>query len=200
MLTSDPILKEQQDKVFNPISLFLCWFMTLRSTASEIDKRICIKCNFKGLTHWRRNKNKKWLCSKCYQHDYMKKYHKTIFSFKGKLLTAKKNIRKGICSWCNNIIDGINTKRTSLHHKKYDAKNPLKYTVEICNRCHKKLYKRKPEIVRFCFDCGLKNTRIELTPHKGLSEHWYFLDLASNKFLCNKCYCKRKRRGLLANK
>jgi hypothetical protein len=210
MLTTDPlIITEEQDKTFNPASLFLCWFRTQMRRSTVNHKRVCVLCaatksrlsksatsnNF--YEHWYYDQKGNDLCCNCYMKKYFEEYKKRIYNFKGKAMIASKAVRKGICSWCKRILDKKNVRRTSLHHTKYDKHDPLKYTIEICNRCHTKLKKKHPDAKRICFDCGSNKTRIEID--KGMSEHWYFLDLDSNKFLCNKCYCKRKRRHLLAN-
>jgi hypothetical protein len=143
--------------------------------------------------HWYYDKDGKDLCKKCYMKSYMQDYGKKLFSFKGHYKIAQEIIRKGLCSWCKNKLDGVTTKRTSLHHIKYDENYPLKHTVEICNRCHSKLKRKHPEVKRICFDCHSETTRLEKTKANNLSEHWYFLNLDLDQYLCNKCYCRRKK-------
>ena len=56
-------------------------------------------------------------------------------------IRLKENPRKGICSWCGAIV-GISCKRTCMHHMDYDEHDPLKYTIELCNSCHKREHDR----------------------------------------------------------
>jgi len=56
--------------------------------------------------------------------------------FKGKCTRLKENPRKGICQLCGRSVHKGEIKYTNLHHFKYDSKNPLANTIELCVRCH----------------------------------------------------------------
>jgi len=56
--------------------------------------------------------------------------------FKGKYYRLKENPRKGICELCGRSVAKGEIKTTNLHHYRYDSKNPMKYTKELCVRCH----------------------------------------------------------------
>jgi hypothetical protein len=164
-------------------------------------ERQCKNCHStEPFGHWKRLGNNEFYCHKCaHKFIYNPKRKGKRFSFKGVVLYSKKVVRKGICSWCNKVIDGINVRRTSLHHLEYHEDDPLKDTVEICNACHSTLKKSHPEIERICFDCGSKHTGMDRKPSGNLSAHWYFVDSSKTKFLCNKCYCKRKKSIIVNN-
>ena len=63
--------------------------------------------------------------------------HKMKIRFKDKRVNVGKNPRIGICSKCKK--KGL----THMHHEKYDPNNPLKYTKELCPKCHTKLESKK---------------------------------------------------------
>jgi uncharacterized protein YeaO (DUF488 family) len=48
-------------------------------------------------------------------------------------------LRGGVCNWCRAVVP-FDCKMTNMHHdeNKYDEYNPIKYTIEICVRCHRK--------------------------------------------------------------
>lgn len=52
--------------------------------------------------------------------------------FKAKRILLDKNPRLGICSMCGQ------KGRTEMHHIKYHVKDPLRDTIEVCARCHRK--------------------------------------------------------------
>ena len=64
-------------------------------------------------------------------------------TFKGRTIPVESCPRIGQCSNCNRRIgiDGI--KKTHLHHDKYDYKHSLKYTRELCVRCHRGQHAKK---------------------------------------------------------
>jgi len=73
-------------------------------------------------------------------HPEESKLHQRIakkkrFGFKGKNVYLDHNPRTGTCAICKKDCKAIG-RRTSLHHHSYDDKNPLAYTVEVCNSCH----------------------------------------------------------------
>lgn len=69
------------------------------------------------------------LCSKCYKHKYE---NPRSIRFKDKRIIVEHPPRKGICQKCGK--KGL----TNIHHEKYDLKNPLAYTIELCISCHYK--------------------------------------------------------------
>ena len=56
---------------------------------------------------------------------------KSWVSFKGKTIPLDFEPRTGYCSDCGNYDE-----HTHLHHLKYDEKNPLDNTIELCGVCH----------------------------------------------------------------
>lgn len=126
------------------------------------DKRVCAACDSdktyitkNGHVKWRKN-GEDWLCGKCYckyvlypnvdpiKRALRRKIDNPIFNarysgryltFKGKAILLKSNPKNGICSNCG-AVKGISCKRTSIHHLEYHEDDPLKNTIELCNRCH----------------------------------------------------------------
>ena len=93
--------------------------------------------------HWSFNKDQYGkilhvICAKC-NNRYIKnpinnpKYTHNRIQFKDEQIHLKFNPRKGICQFC-----GIVGMTTALHHRKYDRKNPLAHTTELCESCHMK--------------------------------------------------------------
>lgn len=56
--------------------------------------------------------------------------------FKDKRIWLTENPRKGVCIDC-----GKTGGKTVLHHTKYDIKNPLAYTHELCIGCHSRQHR-----------------------------------------------------------
>ena len=54
-------------------------------------------------------------------------------------------IRIGVCSFCERSIEKGEIKQTQLHHTKYDLTNPLKHTIELCVRCHRRQHAKSGE-------------------------------------------------------
>lgn len=112
---------------------------------------IQVRKNERKNEHWYYH-NGKIYCQKCrdrlfkdpkWNPIHSKKYNpinnpKRIV-FKDKRILLKENPRKGKCKKCGKKI-GEGIKRTHMHHKKYDAKNPLAHTKELCISCHAKLH------------------------------------------------------------
>lgn len=80
--------------------------------------------------HWYKCFNQ-WLCHKCYNRLVSQPFQ---IKFKHKIIHLKKNPHKGICEIC-----GKKT-RTHLHHLSYDPNKPLKHTIEVCAKCHKRIH------------------------------------------------------------
>jgi|SRR4029078_2988024 len=130
------------------------------------DKRFCYACGSdkswidkNGQEHWLANKpTNLWICHRCrrrYLYDSnfnrlsnARRTKETIritnqkrMYFKTRSIRLPENPRKGVCSWCNARV-GIDCKKTHMHHKQYHDDDPLKDTVELCNRCHRKAHKK----------------------------------------------------------
>ena len=45
-------------------------------------------------------------------------------------------IRTGICYFCNKEGRAQRSETTNLHHAKYDHRDPLAWTIEVCGSCH----------------------------------------------------------------
>lgn len=137
-----------------------CYGMIIRRPTTHYRERIktrsCYACgNTKpsGGMKWDRYPYMRWslnrgdkdgnvLCSRCYNkyisHPKRQKEdnsRRMLFLYNGKrnVVFLSKNPRKGECSVCKNT--GITT---HMHHTKYDYKNPLNNTVELCMSCHSK--------------------------------------------------------------
>lgn len=63
--------------------------------------------------------------------EYGRKAHLKRIRFKDKFVYLDENPRIGVCSQCGKCG------KTDMHHDKYDEKNPLAYTRELCVLCHK---------------------------------------------------------------
>jgi hypothetical protein len=76
----------------------------------------------------------------------MKKWYKTnqkrILRFKGRHVLCDAPVRTGICAMCQKSIANGEIKRTNIHHWKYDEKDPLRYTIEVCVGCHSLIHER----------------------------------------------------------
>lgn len=62
--------------------------------------------------------------------------------FKGKLIRVGFNPRSGTCSVCGRKV-GQGIRRTQMHHERYDERNPLAHTRELCVSCHRKRHSKK---------------------------------------------------------
>lgn len=60
--------------------------------------------------------------------------------FSGKRILLRENPRTNICSQCGRRFPEELKRQTNVHHIRYDSKNPLDFTVELCNSCHAKLH------------------------------------------------------------
>jgi len=109
--------------------------------------KICAACdstttwiNKKGIECWHYHDGYIY-CDKCFKYYIWNPIYNPILSskrvsFNGHRIIDSKTPRTGKCSICG-AVKGINCKRTSLHHIKYDPNNPLEHTIELCNSCHK---------------------------------------------------------------
>lgn len=124
------------------------------------DKRICYSCGSDKTYHTKEG-HQDWflnpptglfICNTCYHYLFCssdlkrrankkgnERRHYRHQYFKDKHLTYLFDIRCGVCNWCRAVV-GMDTKATQLHHdgNKYDHENPLRFTIELCLKCHRK--------------------------------------------------------------
>jgi len=121
--------------------------MTGRRKYQDV-KRVCYSCGsersyfdiIRKYEHWYNNHPIKemWLCENCNN-----KYIKNPINNPRRIVFIKsqihiKNIpRIGVCNLCRNVV-GFDCKRTLIHHESYHNDDPLKDTLECCNRCHRR--------------------------------------------------------------
>jgi hypothetical protein len=60
--------------------------------------------------------------------------------FKDKRISIKEDPRYGICQLCG-AVRGMDCKQTQMHHLQYHEEDPLKDTIEVCVKCHKRQHK-----------------------------------------------------------
>src|SRR5688572_19365579 len=100
-------------------------------------KRVCFRCGIDKTVI--RDENKNWLCKKCYSKFVG---NPKIIRFKGKRVRVKNTYRVGVCNFCRAVLGEIDAQRGEIcramnrHHFFYDEEHPLKYTLELCVRCH----------------------------------------------------------------
>ena len=68
--------------------------------------------------------------------------------FLGERITFSFNIRKNVCSTCGKCYPEELKQQTRLHHEKYDRKQPLAHTVELCHSCHRILHAAKRKRIK----------------------------------------------------
>jgi len=123
--------------------------MTVEGTSLD-HKRVCYACGSSdtwtdklGKAHWYGNLPIGWLCERC-ENKFIKnpKYHPRLFWFVDKQVIADEVPRVGVCSLCRAVLGEINAqtgrlcKQTHIHHWSYHTDDPLRDTLEVCNRCH----------------------------------------------------------------
>jgi hypothetical protein len=120
------------------------------------DNRVCSKCGSSktyidknGNSEWYRLKEGGFCCRKCrirnpevVKRANTKGNERRRFrnqQYKGKHITYLRDIRCGVCNWCRAVM-AIDTKATQLHHddNRYDDTDHLKFTLELCLKCHGK--------------------------------------------------------------
>ena len=114
-----------------------------------IKNRKCDNCNsittslnVEGYECWYKIKetpNKFW-CKLCYMKKignpkFIKENNHKRILFKNKRIYLDIAPRIGVCNLCRSV-EPFDCKQTNIHHEKYDDNNPLKYTLEICPKCH----------------------------------------------------------------
>ncbi len=63
-------------------------------------------------------------------------WNKRTISFLGDKIYFDQEVRTGVCYLCKRDGRGQKSKRTELHHLKYDQSNKLAWTIEVCSSCH----------------------------------------------------------------
>jgi len=77
-------------------------------------------------------------------------YKKKRLKYRGRPMVFDKDIKTGVCQFCEKSTKKKKYTRTVLHHLKYDDSKPLDWTIEICPSCHYKVDpKNKTRIDRF---------------------------------------------------
>jgi len=51
-------------------------------------------------------------------------------------------VRTGVCYFCNKEGRENKSETTILHHAKYDHRDPLAWTIEVCSKCHWHIFGR----------------------------------------------------------
>jgi hypothetical protein len=143
-----------------------------------------------GQYSWYRNRDDKdnALCGLCYRRLISnpkwnpitrKKWspinNKRRQTFKGKHVRLDHNPRIGVCNLCR-AVAGIDCKVTNMHHEEYDDSDTLRYTIEVCVRCHRSL---EPKVSYSCYACGRDR------PTKAGWYHNY-----NNVVMCGSCHVR----------
>jgi len=63
-------------------------------------------------------------------------WNKRKLNFLGDDIYFDQEIRTGVCYLCKRDGRLQKSKRTELHHLRYDQSDKLSWTIEICGRCH----------------------------------------------------------------
>ena len=95
-------------------------------------------------------------CKKCRNNQYRdplkyrvprdkahKKWNLKRIMFLGKHIRFKENPRTNTCTECGRSYPEELKQQTVMHHEKYDPRNPLAHTVELCHSCHTTLHNRE---------------------------------------------------------
>jgi len=87
--------------------------------------------------------------------------------FKGKRIGFDENPRSNVCSKCGKKYPEDLKQQTHIHHIKYDSKNPLAHTIELCGSCHGIAHgdRRRPLLIE------LPNEEIAKLYLSGVSEN-----------------------------
>ena len=96
------------------------------------------------------------ICKKCFNSQlrdplkyrpardkYSKKRNPRRIGFLGKRIQLKDNPRTNICTKCGRGYPGELKTQTVIHHEKYETKNILAHTIELCMSCHNRLHVRQ---------------------------------------------------------
>lgn len=121
-------------------------------TIKKYATRQCYSCGKTGIPPMRCYFNlptKLLLCNYCYNSLFLRekkniqrrkhRYNDRRMTVFGNTLFLDRDPRIGVCNWCR-AVTNIDCKRTNLHHdmNRYDLRDPLKYTIELCFSCHRK--------------------------------------------------------------
>jgi hypothetical protein len=110
------------------------WCVNYDAAGNEIGV-LCLKCysRYIGAPKYNKETNKK------YNPIWNPITRNRTLDYRGHTKLFHFDIRCGVCTWCR-AVAGIDTDHTSLHHDEnmYDYDNPLRYTIELCTRCHNK--------------------------------------------------------------
>ena len=63
-------------------------------------------------------------------------WNKRRLNFLGDDIYFDQEIRTGVCYLCKRDGRAQKSKRTELHHLKYDQSDKLAWTIEVCSSCH----------------------------------------------------------------
>ena len=66
-------------------------------------------------------------------------YKNKRLKYRGRSMVFDKDIKTGVCHFCDTSNKEKKYTRTVLHHLKYRDSNPLAWTIEICPSCHYKV-------------------------------------------------------------
>jgi len=56
-------------------------------------------------------------------------------------------VRTGVCYFCNKEGRENKSETTILHHTKYDHRDPLAWTIEVCSKCHWQIDEHNREVI-----------------------------------------------------
>lgn len=79
---------------------------------------------------WLKDGNGGWKCWPCKNRENSRNQKGRQLRYNNRLYSFKKQIRNGICSICNKKTF------TVLNHIRYNDRNPLAHTIEMCRKCH----------------------------------------------------------------
>ena len=79
-----------------------------------------------------------WICRNCFDRIFRIR-HRITYKRKNSFVRVdvRANPRIGVCNLCRAVVP-FDSKRTDLHHLKYNDDSPLKDTIELCIGCHLK--------------------------------------------------------------
>jgi hypothetical protein len=109
----------------------------------------CSDCGTEILVY-RKDKRATDSCRKCYRKVYDSKRdpkqrqrnNPNRFLFRDKRVVLENNPRIGVCNLCRAVMP-FDCKKTDMHHEEYDESDVLKYAMEICVSCHRKITIRR---------------------------------------------------------
>jgi len=91
-------------------------------------------------------------------------------------------IKTGVCYFCKKDGRGQKSRRTALHHIKYDNDDILAWTIEVCNSCHSQIDPRNKKIIQKHFaprdfaksvDKEAESIAIRKYYSKPIKERWF---------------------------